>query len=131
MRSRLKLWQSLASLPDMWVAVLKRVMAVLAVLALLGAAPVMAASTPAGMPDCGALMGHTAAHDAPCDPATSDPGQPACPTSAIGCTAVALPSPLAQASSVPSALRLWDPGPSSMLLGRTLDPNLFPPIRSV
>jgi hypothetical protein len=85
---------------------------------------------PIGMPDCGALMGHTAVESIPCDPAAPEPGQPVCPVSAIGCTAVALPSPAAQVPSVPLPPRLWDPEPSLIRLGRAVEPNLFPPIRA-
>ncbi len=115
----------------MWAAILKRVTVVLAVLALLGAAPAVAASlAPAGMPGCGALMGHTAVDGAPCDPAAPEKGQPACPASAIGCAVVALPGPATQALSVPRLPALWDPGPSPIFLGRTVEPDLFPPILS-
>lgn len=120
-----------AILTGMWAAILKRVTVVLAVLALLGAAPAVADSlAPAGMPGCGALMGHTAVDGAPYDPAAPEKGQPACPASAIGCAVVALPGPATQALSVPRLPALWDPGPSPILLGRTVEPNLFPPILS-
>lgn len=120
-------------LAGMRAAILRRVMVVLAVLALLGAVPaVMAASVAsAGMPGCGALMGHAAFDGVPCDPVAPEPGQPACLASTIGCAVVALPGPAAQALAVPRLTRLWDPGPSLLLLGRTLEPDLFPPIPSV
>lgn len=121
-----------AILAGMRAAVLRRVTVVLAALALLGAVPaaVAASVAPAGMPGCGALMGLTAVDGVPCDPA--EPGQPACLASAVGCAVVALPGPAAaQALAVPHLPRLWDPGPSLLLLGRTLKPDLFPPIPSV
>lgn len=126
----------LAAMPlaVMRAAILRRVTVVLAVLALLGAVPaaVAASVAPAGMPGCGALMGLTAVDGAPCDPAAPEPGQPACLASSVGCAVVALPGPaVAQALAVPDLTRLWDPGPSLLLLGRTLEPDLFPPIPSV
>lgn len=125
-------WIRRAILRTMWAAILKRVTVVFAVLALLGAAPAVVASlAPAGMPGCGAPMGHTAVDGAPCDPAAPESGRPACPPSAIGCAVVALPDPVAQALAVPHQPRVWDPGPSPLLIGRTVEPNLFPPILSV
>ena len=133
MRPRLKLRRPLAILVGMWAAILKRVTVVLAVLALLGAAPpaVAAPLAPAGMPGCGALMGHAAVDGAPCDPAAPEPGQPACAASMIGCAVVALPGPPTRVLAVLRTPRLWDPGPSPLLLGRTVEPHLFPPIPSV
>lgn len=128
---QLKLWQPWAIVACMWAALLKQVTIVVAVLALLGAAPAMAAFiAPAGMPHCEALMDHTAVKSAPCDPAAPEPGQPACSASAIGCTVVALPSPAAQAPSVPRLPALWDIRPSLIHIGGVIEPSLFPPIRS-
>lgn len=121
-----------AILAGMRAAILRRVTVVMAVLALLGAVPVAVAASvaPAGMPGCGALMGLV--DGVPCDPAAPEPGQPACLASPVGCAVVALPgTAAAQALAVPHLARLWDPGPSLLLLGRTLEPDLFPPIPSV
>jgi hypothetical protein len=116
----------------MWAAILKRVMVVLTVFALIGAMSAMTApSALAGMPECTALMGETAMGGAPCDPATPQPGQPACLTSAIGCAAVVLPDPVVLATFVPQPVRLWVSASLSVLRGRTIEPNLFPPIHSV
>lgn len=132
MRPRLKLRRARTILAVMWAAILRRVTVVLTVFALLGAVPAMAAPfAPLGMPDCGALMGETAMGGVPCDPGTPKQGQPACSAAAIGCTAAALPSPVAQAPFVLSPPRIWIPVAHSVLLGRTIEPHLFPPIRSV
>lgn len=115
----------------MWVAVLKRFTVVLAVLALLGAVPAMAAPfAPAGMLDCGAVMADTAAEGAPCDPAAPQKSQPACQATAMGCTVAALPGPVPQVALLRHTPRSWNSNSSSILLGRAIKPNIFPPILS-
>lgn len=112
---------------------LRRVTIVLAVLALLGATPVggVAASVPAGISPCMAMMAHDAGHDGPCDPAAPEPGMRGCVVSMAGCNVVALPGPESAVVPMLNVPAVWALGPSILGPGRTIEPNLFPPILSV
>lgn len=112
---------------------LKRLTVLLAMLALLGTAPVGVAATfaPAGTSPCMAMMAHDAGHDGPCDSTDPQPGMPACGLFMAGCAVVAFPGPESPVAFPLSAPTVWAVGPLKIGPGRTIEPNLFPPILSV